>query len=68
MLATTAHGDAYTFAEFQALFARAGFLRSDSTGYGDSVAEAQMRRESPTATSTTATPSCPTRNAKPTST
>jgi hypothetical protein len=30
-----------------------GFLRSDSTGYGDSVAEAQMRRENPTATSTT---------------
>ena len=29
MLATTAHGDAYTFAEFQAMFARAGFLRSE---------------------------------------
>ena len=29
MLATTAHGDAYTFAEFQATFARAGFLRSE---------------------------------------
>ena len=29
MLATTAHGDAYTFAEFQAIFARAGFLRSE---------------------------------------
>jgi 2-polyprenyl-3-methyl-5-hydroxy-6-metoxy-1,4-benzoquinol methylase len=29
MLATTAHGDAYTFAELQAMFARAGFLRSE---------------------------------------
>jgi 2-polyprenyl-3-methyl-5-hydroxy-6-metoxy-1,4-benzoquinol methylase len=29
MLATTAHGDAYTFAEFQAMFARAGFVRSE---------------------------------------
>ena len=29
MLATTAHGDAYTFAEYQAIFARAGFLRSE---------------------------------------
>ncbi len=29
MLATTAHGDAYTFAEFQQMFARAGFLRSE---------------------------------------
>ena len=32
---------------------KANFLKSDSTGYGDSVAEAQMRRESPVATSTT---------------
>jgi 2-polyprenyl-3-methyl-5-hydroxy-6-metoxy-1,4-benzoquinol methylase len=29
MLATTAHGDAYTFAEYQQIFARAGFVRSD---------------------------------------
>ena len=29
MLATTARGDAYTFAEFQAIFARAGFVRSE---------------------------------------
>jgi 2-polyprenyl-3-methyl-5-hydroxy-6-metoxy-1,4-benzoquinol methylase len=29
MLATTAHGDAYTFAEYQQIFARAGFLRSE---------------------------------------
>jgi 2-polyprenyl-3-methyl-5-hydroxy-6-metoxy-1,4-benzoquinol methylase len=29
MLATTAHGDAYTFAEYQQLFSRAGFLRSE---------------------------------------
>jgi 2-polyprenyl-3-methyl-5-hydroxy-6-metoxy-1,4-benzoquinol methylase len=29
MLATTAHGDAYTFAELQGMFARAGFLRSE---------------------------------------
>jgi hypothetical protein len=29
MLATTAHGDAYTFAEFQQVFAKAGFLRSE---------------------------------------
>jgi 2-polyprenyl-3-methyl-5-hydroxy-6-metoxy-1,4-benzoquinol methylase len=29
MLATTAHGDAYTFAEYQAIFARAGFQRSE---------------------------------------
>ena len=29
MLATTARGDAYTFAEFQAMFARAGFPRSE---------------------------------------
>ncbi len=29
MLATTARGDAYTFAEFQGMFARAGFLRSE---------------------------------------
>ena len=29
MLATTAHGDAYTFAEYQAIFARAGFMRSE---------------------------------------
>jgi len=29
MLATTARGDAYTFVEFQAMFARAGFLRSE---------------------------------------
>ncbi len=29
MLATTAHGDAYTFAEYQAMFAKAGFLRSE---------------------------------------
>jgi 2-polyprenyl-3-methyl-5-hydroxy-6-metoxy-1,4-benzoquinol methylase len=29
MLATTAHGDAYTFAELQAIFASAGFARSE---------------------------------------
>jgi hypothetical protein len=29
MLATTARGDAYTFAEFQAIFAKAGFSRSE---------------------------------------
>lgn len=29
MLATTANGDAYTFAEYQQVFARAGFARSD---------------------------------------
>jgi Ku protein len=29
MLATTAHGDAYTFAEFQTIFARAGFRRNE---------------------------------------
>jgi 2-polyprenyl-3-methyl-5-hydroxy-6-metoxy-1,4-benzoquinol methylase len=29
MLATTAHGDAYTFAELQAIFAQAGFVRSE---------------------------------------
>ncbi len=29
MLATTAHGDAYTFEELQATFARAGFLHSE---------------------------------------
>ena len=29
MLATTAHGDAYTFAEYQGVFARAGFVRSE---------------------------------------
>jgi 2-polyprenyl-3-methyl-5-hydroxy-6-metoxy-1,4-benzoquinol methylase len=29
MLATTAHGDAYTFAEYQKVFAEAGFRRSD---------------------------------------
>ena len=29
MLATTAHGDAYTFAEYQNLFSQAGFLRSE---------------------------------------
>jgi 2-polyprenyl-3-methyl-5-hydroxy-6-metoxy-1,4-benzoquinol methylase len=29
MLATTAHGDAYTFAEFEGMFARAGFARSE---------------------------------------
>jgi 2-polyprenyl-3-methyl-5-hydroxy-6-metoxy-1,4-benzoquinol methylase len=29
MLATTARGDAYTFAEFQQMFAKAGFLRSE---------------------------------------
>jgi 2-polyprenyl-3-methyl-5-hydroxy-6-metoxy-1,4-benzoquinol methylase len=29
MLATTARGDAYTFAEYQAMFDRAGFLRSE---------------------------------------
>lgn len=29
MLASTARGDAYTFAEFQAMFARAGFARSE---------------------------------------
>jgi 2-polyprenyl-3-methyl-5-hydroxy-6-metoxy-1,4-benzoquinol methylase len=29
MLATTAHGDAYTFAEFQAIFDRAGFANSE---------------------------------------
>jgi 2-polyprenyl-3-methyl-5-hydroxy-6-metoxy-1,4-benzoquinol methylase len=29
MLATTAHGDAYTFAEYQSMFARAGFVRSE---------------------------------------
>src|SRR5262249_25973135 len=29
MLATTAHGDAYTFAEYQQVFAKAGFVRSD---------------------------------------
>ena len=28
MLATTARGDAYTFAEYEAMFAQAGFLRS----------------------------------------
>ncbi|MFO0801981.1 MAG: methyltransferase [Gemmataceae bacterium] len=29
MLATTAHGDAYTFAEYQQIFEKAGFLRSE---------------------------------------
>jgi 2-polyprenyl-3-methyl-5-hydroxy-6-metoxy-1,4-benzoquinol methylase len=29
MLATTAHGDAYTFAEYEAMFAKAGFVRSE---------------------------------------
>jgi 2-polyprenyl-3-methyl-5-hydroxy-6-metoxy-1,4-benzoquinol methylase len=29
MLVTTAHGDAYTFAEYQRIFAKAGFLRND---------------------------------------
>ena len=29
MLATTAHGDAYTFAELETIFARAGFVRSE---------------------------------------
>ncbi len=29
MLATTAHGDAYTFAEYQQIFARAGFIRNE---------------------------------------
>jgi 2-polyprenyl-3-methyl-5-hydroxy-6-metoxy-1,4-benzoquinol methylase len=29
MLASTAHGDAYTFAELQSIFARAGFARSE---------------------------------------
>jgi hypothetical protein len=29
MLATTAHGDAYTFAEYQEIFKRAGFARSE---------------------------------------
>ena len=29
MLATTAHGDAYTFPEYQQIFQKAGFLRSE---------------------------------------
>ncbi|MFO0826264.1 MAG: class I SAM-dependent methyltransferase [Gemmataceae bacterium] len=29
MLATTAHGDAYTFAEYERIFAKAGFARSE---------------------------------------
>lgn len=29
MLATTGHGDAYTFAEYEKVFARAGFVRSE---------------------------------------
>jgi hypothetical protein len=29
MLATTAHGDAYTFAEYEQIFAAAGFSRSE---------------------------------------
>jgi 2-polyprenyl-3-methyl-5-hydroxy-6-metoxy-1,4-benzoquinol methylase len=29
MLATTAHGDAYTFAEYEQVFAKAGFVRSE---------------------------------------
>ncbi|MDY3558173.1 methyltransferase [Gemmata sp. JC673] len=29
MLASTAHGDAYTFAEYEGIFARAGFARSE---------------------------------------
>src|SRR5439155_18843670 len=29
MLATTARGDAYTFAEYRQMFAKAGFLRSE---------------------------------------
>jgi hypothetical protein len=29
MLATTAHGDAYTFPEYQRVFAKAGFVRSE---------------------------------------
>jgi 2-polyprenyl-3-methyl-5-hydroxy-6-metoxy-1,4-benzoquinol methylase len=29
MLATTAHGDAYTFAEYESIFAHAGFARSE---------------------------------------
>ncbi len=29
MLATTAHGDAYTFPEYQAIFSKAGFARSE---------------------------------------
>ncbi len=32
---------------------RSNFLTSDSTGYGDAVAEAQMRKDNPVATSTT---------------
>jgi hypothetical protein len=29
MLATTAHGDAYTFVEYEQIFAQAGFFRSE---------------------------------------
>ena len=29
MLATTAHGNAYTFEEFESIFAHAGFARSE---------------------------------------
>jgi 2-polyprenyl-3-methyl-5-hydroxy-6-metoxy-1,4-benzoquinol methylase len=46
MLATTAHGDAYTFAELQATFARAGFIRSEFHALPPTMQQAVMSYKS----------------------
>jgi hypothetical protein len=42
MLATTAHGDAYTFAEYQQIFAKAGFQRSEFHAMPPTMQQAVM--------------------------
>jgi 2-polyprenyl-3-methyl-5-hydroxy-6-metoxy-1,4-benzoquinol methylase len=46
MLATTAHGDAYTFAELQAIFDRAGFVRSEFHALPPTTQQAVMSYKS----------------------
>jgi hypothetical protein len=48
MLATTARGDAYTFAEYQALFAEAGFARSEFHPLPPTTQQAVVSYKGPT--------------------
>jgi 2-polyprenyl-3-methyl-5-hydroxy-6-metoxy-1,4-benzoquinol methylase len=45
MLATTAHGDAYTFAEYQQVFAKAGFVRSEFHGLPPTMQQAVVSQK-----------------------
>ena len=46
MLATTAHGDAYTFAELKSIFDRAGFVRSEFHGLPPTTQQAVVSHKS----------------------